>query len=411
MSVDLTSARPTVLVIDDEPRVRKAICAGLAAGGFNVIEAGDAQRALGLVETRTPDVVVTDMAMHPPNGLEFIRELRARSGWYDLPIIVLSARTSTDARVAALAQGADDVVAKPYAVRELNARVHALLERRPNRRVIEISVDRSRRVDTGRARRRWSLPLALLALVAVAAGTVASAFLAGVTGAVVVAIVACVVIGARVTDGMGGLVIGLTGAAAVGLLLNRSGLLGSSGVRADWAYPAFGIGVGVLVMCGALVGWWADRRRRRAKLAPDASSAARRSIGMLSEAAGVTRLEEEIARARLYDRPLAVASITLEIRDKTLTTEDVERLRRAVARTFESALDPADIPYVTGDRSFAVILPEVSADAAARVLAPAVTLAGRATFAVRDAGRRVTVGRVAEVVVSIDDAHVAGTGG
>ena len=402
MAADLD--QPTVLVVDDEPRVRRAIRAGLVAGGFDVAEADGGPRALEMIEDRMPNLVLTDLVMPSMEGMDFLQEVRSRKQWQDLRVIVLSGQVSTDTRVAALAQGADDVVAKPYAVSELNARIRTHIAR-PKQTVqtIEMTINGPADRPTGWVRRwrYWPLLLLAIAILVNLGGRAEQA--AGVAGAVVVAIAAAVFVGAWFTDAFGGLVVGLSGAAAASVVVSRS----PEKFSADGL--VVGSGIGLMVVLGLVVGLiaaWARRRRRlsSARSSDGRSQAAQRSIGMLSPAAGALRLEEELARASLHTRPLVLATFGIDVHDDTLGADDIDRLRRAVARIIETALHPTDIPYAIGDRSFAVIMPEVGVDEAASVLAPVVAAAEHATFAARGDGRRMAVTDVAEIRVRVDSA-------
>jgi two-component system KDP operon response regulator KdpE len=115
---------PTVLVIEDEPPIRRFLRPSLVSQGYRVIEA--ASGADGLLEAaqRQPDLVILDLGLPDMDGLEVIRQLRE---WTARPIIVLSARGAEPDKVAALDAGADDYVAKPFTVGELLARVRVAL--------------------------------------------------------------------------------------------------------------------------------------------------------------------------------------------------------------------------------------------------------------------------------------------
>jgi two-component system KDP operon response regulator KdpE len=118
---------PVVIVIEDEPNIRRFIRMSLEAETCQVYEA-DCIRS-GLVEagTRKPDLVVLDLGLPDGHGVDFIRDLRT---WSDIPVIVLSARTTEADKVSALDAGADDYLTKPFGAAELLARVRAQLRRR-----------------------------------------------------------------------------------------------------------------------------------------------------------------------------------------------------------------------------------------------------------------------------------------
>jgi len=116
-----------ILVVEDEPQIRRFIRAALESEGYQVYEAESAKRALIEAGTRKPDLMILDLGLPDMNGLEVIRDLRA---WTELPIIVLSARTKEDEKISALDSGADDYLTKPFGVGELQARIRAALRRR-----------------------------------------------------------------------------------------------------------------------------------------------------------------------------------------------------------------------------------------------------------------------------------------
>jgi two-component system response regulator MprA len=118
---------PTVLVVDDEPDVRHSLEGGLTFEGYDVTTAADGGRALGLLAEGLPDVVVLDVMMPFVDGLEVCRRIRAKG--YDVPVLLLTARDTTDDRVDGLDAGADDYLVKPFALEELLARLRALLRR------------------------------------------------------------------------------------------------------------------------------------------------------------------------------------------------------------------------------------------------------------------------------------------
>lgn len=118
---------PVVIVIEDEPTIRRFIKMSLEAEGCLVFEADSMQRGLIEAGTRRPDMVVLDLGLPDGDGVDFIRDLRT---WSDIPIIVLSARTTEADKVGALDAGADDYLTKPFGAAELLARVRAQLRRR-----------------------------------------------------------------------------------------------------------------------------------------------------------------------------------------------------------------------------------------------------------------------------------------
>ena len=115
-----------VLVVDDEPQIRRALGINLRARGFDVEIVPDGERALDLAARKHPDVVVLDLGLPGMDGVEVIRGLR---GWSQVPIVVLSVRDAEGDKVAALDAGADDYVTKPFGMDELLARLRAALRR------------------------------------------------------------------------------------------------------------------------------------------------------------------------------------------------------------------------------------------------------------------------------------------
>jgi two-component system KDP operon response regulator KdpE len=115
-----------VLVVDDEPQIRRALAVNLRARGYDVDLAGTGRDALGQAAAMHPDVVLLDLGLPDIDGTEVVRGLR---GWSHVPIIVLSVRDAEPDKVAALDSGADDYVTKPFGMDELLARLRAALRR------------------------------------------------------------------------------------------------------------------------------------------------------------------------------------------------------------------------------------------------------------------------------------------
>jgi two-component system KDP operon response regulator KdpE len=120
----LSTAHPAVLVVDDEPSIRKFLNATLSSHGYAVLEAVNGTDGLALAASRQPDIVLLDLGLPDIDGLEVARRLRS---WSQMPIIVLSARGEERDKVAALDLGADDYLTKPFGVRELLARLRVAL--------------------------------------------------------------------------------------------------------------------------------------------------------------------------------------------------------------------------------------------------------------------------------------------
>ncbi len=117
-----------VLVVDDEPPIRRFLRTSLSAQGYHVLEADNAVAALHMIGGHPPDVVVLDLGLPDVDGLEVIRRIRAQE--IAVPIIVLSSRTDETGKVQALDLGADDYVTKPFGMDELLARLRAALRHR-----------------------------------------------------------------------------------------------------------------------------------------------------------------------------------------------------------------------------------------------------------------------------------------
>jgi two-component system KDP operon response regulator KdpE len=115
-----------VLVVDDDPQLLRALRINLTAHGYDVDLAGRADQALVRAGDHPPDVVIVDLGLPDRDGVEVIIGLR---GWSEVPILVLSARGSEEAKIAALDAGADDYVTKPFGMGELAARLRAALRR------------------------------------------------------------------------------------------------------------------------------------------------------------------------------------------------------------------------------------------------------------------------------------------
>jgi two-component system, OmpR family, response regulator MprA len=116
-----------VLVVDDEPAVRRALERALRLDSYDVALAADGEEALDALANKPADAVILDVAMPRLDGLEVCRRLRQAGD--RTPVLMLTARDAIDDRVAGLEAGADDYLVKPFALRELQARLRALLRR------------------------------------------------------------------------------------------------------------------------------------------------------------------------------------------------------------------------------------------------------------------------------------------
>lgn len=124
----------TVLVIDDEPQIVRALRVGLRTKGYDVVSAGNGETGLEVLATKEVDVVVLDLGLPGIDGIEVTKRARM---WSQVPIIVLSVREGQTDKVAALDAGADDYLTKPFGMDELLARIRAALRRTPGTRTSE----------------------------------------------------------------------------------------------------------------------------------------------------------------------------------------------------------------------------------------------------------------------------------
>ena len=126
-----------ILVVDDEPQIRRALALNLGARSYTVLNVATGEGAMQAVATEHPDLVLLDLGLPGLNGLGVIHALR---GWTTVPIIVLTARDDERSKVDALDAGADDYVTKPFGMAELLARINAALRRASDGHVAEPEV-------------------------------------------------------------------------------------------------------------------------------------------------------------------------------------------------------------------------------------------------------------------------------
>jgi len=148
----MTELSIRVLIVDDEPQIRRFLRTSLSAHGYRIIEASGGQEAMTLLATERPELVLLDLGLPDMDGLEVIRRLRE---WSTVPIIVVSVRGREAEKIAALDGGADDYVTKPFGIGELLARMRTALRHRlqaevdaPVFRSAGLSVDLVRRLVT-----------------------------------------------------------------------------------------------------------------------------------------------------------------------------------------------------------------------------------------------------------------------
>lgn len=146
----MNAAPLKVLVIDDEPPIRKLLRMGLSTQGYQVLEASNGKNALGMLGEH-PDIIILDLGLPDIDGHELLASLRSRAE--AVPIVVLSSRGDEAGKVRALDLGADDYITKPFGMEELLARIRAALRHqlqvqgeRPVFRIGELSVDLVRRI-------------------------------------------------------------------------------------------------------------------------------------------------------------------------------------------------------------------------------------------------------------------------
>jgi two-component system KDP operon response regulator KdpE len=146
----MSAASLKILIVDDEPPIRKLLRMGLASQGYEVLEAPNGRTALELL-AKKPALVILDLGLPDVDGLELLRRIRQSQD--SLPIVVLSSRGDEAGKVAALDLGADDYVTKPFGMEELLARMRAALRHqlqvqgeRPVFRLGDLSVDLVRRI-------------------------------------------------------------------------------------------------------------------------------------------------------------------------------------------------------------------------------------------------------------------------
>src|SRR5438067_10832165 len=118
-----------ILIVEDEPDIRKLVNYNLVQERFKVLEAEDGEQGLKIVQRDKPDLVILDLMLPGLSGMELCKILRERSETERLPVLMLTAKAGEADRIVGLEMGADDYLAKPFSPRELVARVRAILRR------------------------------------------------------------------------------------------------------------------------------------------------------------------------------------------------------------------------------------------------------------------------------------------
>ena len=131
----MEAMRDRVLVVEDEKDVRELLRLNLKGGGFDVLEAQNGAEGLAIAKAELPSVVILDLMMPEMNGMEVCRALRRNPATSRIPILMLTAKSTEEDKVAGLEVGADDYVTKPFSPRELLLRVRAVARRQPDQGV------------------------------------------------------------------------------------------------------------------------------------------------------------------------------------------------------------------------------------------------------------------------------------
>ncbi len=142
MSKTPSTGSTHILIVDDEPQVRKFLRLSLQAEGYVVLEADTAEDAIDIVRTQQPDLMILDLSLPDLDGQQVIRAVRLMSS---IPILVLSGRTEDSEKIAALEHGADDYMAKPFSVHDLVQRVRAAMQQQ----AIEMANENIESIITG----------------------------------------------------------------------------------------------------------------------------------------------------------------------------------------------------------------------------------------------------------------------
>lgn len=147
----MTYLAVNILVVDDEPPIRKLLRVGLTAQGYDVDEASNGRTAIDAVQAKKPDLIILDLGLPDISGFDLLQSWRGEG--LNVPVVILSSRTDEAGIVRALENGADDYIVKPFGINELAARIRVALRHRlqvqgekPVFQIGELSVDLVRRI-------------------------------------------------------------------------------------------------------------------------------------------------------------------------------------------------------------------------------------------------------------------------
>ncbi|HBN32543.1 MAG TPA: DNA-binding response regulator, partial [Rhodobacteraceae bacterium] len=128
-STSVTNLQPLILVVEDEPAQAELLLYNLRKVNFRVNHAATGEEAMLLMAEEAPDLIILDWMLPELSGIEICRQIKSGRRWANIPIVMLTARSEETDRIRGLDTGADDYVVKPYSIKELLARVNAILRR------------------------------------------------------------------------------------------------------------------------------------------------------------------------------------------------------------------------------------------------------------------------------------------
>ena len=140
----------TILLVEDEQPIRQMLGFALSRAGYRTLEAGDARQAQSILQETHPDLILMDWMLPDATGIELIRHIKQDDFNSDIPVIMLTAKSSEDDKITGLNSGADDYVSKPFSPKELIARIQAVLRRNNSRQVEDtVLIAQQLRLDKG----------------------------------------------------------------------------------------------------------------------------------------------------------------------------------------------------------------------------------------------------------------------